>query len=495
MTDTTTYEYIAKELAAGMARVFADEYMTPKMRSLDGYGRFGKQQAWISNNLREMFAAAVCSPRRLVLVDGDGGDALRVYNGRYYEPANGGDFMVELCHRTLVAAGVGRNYYGDAKKIGLEALRRLQATDEWRYAPTPRYVNFTNVAFDLETGKVKEHDIRYAAGMCLDFEYKTPDECATGELKWTKKLWDDFLGDEGAGVLPVRDVRVAFQCWCGMLLADRSEVKWERMAVIYGPGSNGKSVLADAISSVFGERLVGKFSLQQLFKGKQDSMFCMNSLYGKVLNITGDLDKSDFSGGDFKRYTSGDTFPARGPHEKRFRMVKPPMLLCCANGMPDTSDDTEGHHRRFFAVPSTLRVWGEEDKDPTLTAKLTTDAAKAVIFNWIYAGYKKVRSLGWRLPITPEVARAQEAMVDGSNSVRRWWRDSEWLVAPASEIKPIWVSLRDLKQSYDKYCADTGDKVMEGNVVGRLLVSLRARSAMRTGYKCFALVRKMLPEQ
>lgn len=370
---------------------------------------------------------------------------LYVYNGRYYEQVTTKTFLQVVIKHTLQKLGVGIVYQEFShKKIADECLAGMENKKEGQFVPDRHYIAFNNGIFDVKRGCLVDFDMRYRTDLVLDIDY-VPTA--------THALWETKLVE----IIPNKSMRDAFQMFCGTFLIDRSKLKVEYICYLIGPGSNGKSVIAAAIASTFGNQYFGKFEPKQLLK-TSDAMFNMASLDGKIGNFTDDLGKEDLSGGQFKRFVSGEEIPARHPFGRCVFNVAAPLMICCVNEMPATTDDSWGHHRRQLPIYSSSKVWGEKDKDPYLGSKLSVPEARMAIFNWIYEGYKKIIENGGNIDLGQEVIDAQIALRDDSNSARRWIRDMNYIKVDNPIDRDVrWKYLSEWHSIYKRYCEDNGD--------------------------------------
>ena len=377
------------------------------------------------------------------LIGGNG--MIYVYNGRYYERVETDTFVREVIKNTLTMLDVGIVYQKFShRKIAEECISGIENRHGCKFVPDRRYIVFNNGVLDIKTGKLNDFSSKYRTDLILDIDYN---KYAVHEL-WDNKLYE---------IIPNEDMRNALQMFCGSLLVNRDEIKIEYVCFLLGPGSNGKSIIAGSVASAFGDKYFSKFKPSQLLTDVQ-SMYNIASLDGMIGNFTDDLDKKDISGGDFKRFASGEEFQARHPYGRKIFKVKAPPLLCCANDMPTTTDDSWGYHRRILPVYSSTRTWSEKDKDATLKSKLTTEEARMAIFNWVYDGYKKIIANGGNIPLGDEVIQAQIDLRDDSNSARRWIRDSKLVkIDPENATKDNWKSLADWHAIYKQFCLDNGE--------------------------------------
>ena len=359
------------------------------------------------------------------------------------------------------------------KDVARVCIESVSSMSEFAYRPDRRYLIFVNGVFDTKDGKLKDFSRRYVSDIVIDMDYNQ----RASSLLWDRKLKE---------IIPDKDFRDAFQLFCGSLLIYRNDVRIEYVCYLVGPGSNGKSVLAGAIEGVFGERYFSRFTPRQLFKDS-DARVNIAALRGKIANLVGDLNEKDISGGDFKRFVSGEMFQGRRNYGDPIQVPAPP-LLCCTNALPESADDSYGYHRRQLPVYTTRRQWTEEDKDPFLTKKLTETESRQAIFNWIYAGYKKVMNNGGNIELGKDVREAMDAMRDDSNPQRRWWRDCRYTTA--SDETGVWMPLKEVYADYMRYCEDTGEEVLGAREISALLRNLGVEQRRSRGGMQFLLGKK-----
>jgi phage/plasmid-associated DNA primase len=438
-----------------------------KYPELRRFGMYDKvYQPWRELLLTELIENFICYDTERRILVGDDNQTIYAYNGAYFEKINLNPirFLQELIRRAFRLLEVGSNYqYNASEKIAKICCYTLTSSDEFAYRPNKRYIAFKNGVFDLKDGRVRDFSINYKPHIALNIDCKdsavlVKDYASKYGLNDNNpaRLWERKITE----ILPNKDMRDAFQMFCGILLADRNEVKFEYIAYLVGPGSNGKSVLASAITGVFGEEYISHFSLKQLFKDS-DARVNIAALQGKLINLVGDLDAKDISGGDFKRAISGEKFQGRRNYGDPISVDFPP-ILCCANEIPESSDDSWGHHRRQLGIYTTSYQWGEKDKDPYLAFKLTTDDARQYIFTWIYEGYRKLIRNGGNIILGEDVLAAQRALQDHSNSGRCWWSEYNYTrVETPREKDPRWRSLGSLYEEYRAYADECGYTVIK----------------------------------
>lgn len=471
MASLRTYEYLTGVLSVEIDKLFAAS--TPKKLSEKySYHGFGVNHKVVSHKAMAIMAqefdeVLCCNKSTRCLLAGDDG-SLWAFNGEYYESvSNGEGFITELIKRTMIKLSMSSLYIFEAPKyIAKEITRAIYNTDECRFRPNRRYIVFKNGVFDIDKNRLNKFSAEYVTDLILDYDYNSKASCL---------LWDIKIKE----IIPNDDMRNAFQMFCGSLLVRREELKIEYLCLLIGSGANGKSVLSSVIMGAFGEKYFGRCSPKQLFRSS-DSSF-MASLAGKIGNFTDDIDSKDFSGGDLKSFISGEKMQARRMYRDPMLVQAPPMLVC-TNTVPETGDDTWGYHRRQLPIYTTTKQWTEKDKDPMLAHKLQTTEARQRIFNWIHEGYKKIMQNNGTIKLGEDTLRAQEALMDNSTSVRRWWRDSRYC-KPNELIKCEWVLLSKLLEDYKTYCNDMLEVAKSGKEVSAILASAGLEKRRRSdGY-------------
>lgn len=483
MTSERTLGYLTGWLVGAMEAEYGS--WRKDGRVLRNYGLTDKRCSSARENvLLRLVRDAVCMGESRYFRVGDDGETLYVYNGRYFERIDGRAelFMKILVQRAMIELNVGMLYQRfTAGVIAKECVDMLMSSDVYIYEADRRYVGFNNGVLDLTSGELLGFDVSYRPYVVLDIDYVRGEELSRAyqarygmnQERNPGMLWDWKIAE----IIPNVEMRRAFQMFCGSLLVDRDEVKVEYVCYLVGPGSNGKSVAAGAVAGVFGERYFSRFTPRQLFKDS-DARVNIAALGGKLANLVGDLDAKDISGGDFKRFASGERFQGRRNYRDPV-LVQAPPLLCCTNAMPESADDSWGHHRRQLPIHTTTRIWTEADKDPYLTAKLTTREARQWIFNWIYEGYRMIMGNGGNIVLGESVVAAQEALRSESNSARRWVRDRGY-VAVEKDEEGEWRSLKDLFGEYGEYSLECGERVpMRREAVSGVLRSLNFRGKRR----------------
>lgn len=434
---------------------------------------------WRVDRLRTIIRRLICEDKMKRFLSDGSKSAIYAFNGVCFVRVEDREiFLKELLKRTFIELDLGEKYNDEypAKAIAMSCLDTISSSDKYLYRPNRRYVAFRNLVYDVEKRKAVKPSVEQCPAIVLDLEYKDKDElyreCAEkyGTFGNPCKLWEEKIAE----IIPNKDARSVFQQWCGALIADKSQFKLEYCLFLLGPGANGKSVVSNVIASVFGKEYFSCFSFRQLFKDS-DRNVNIAALANKVANFIDDMDGKELSGGDFKRFASGGEFQGRVPYDKKPVKVIAPPLLCCANTMPETDDDSYGGQRRRLVVHTTTQAFTGEDRDTSLTYKLTRPEALMYIFHWIVEGYRIFAKNKGDIVMGEDMKKSQEIIMAGSNNMRRWWAENDY-EAVGTDVKECRRHLKELFAEYEAWVK------AEGSV---RKFDAKDLSAMLTAKKCF----------
>lgn len=470
MVNESTYTHLLSWLCPAMESEYkrlygkrSDGEETREGGKLKGWkGKWDKQvMQYRIDRLRTVVRRLVCEDKMKRFLSDGSKSAIYAFNGVCFVRVEDREiFLKELLKRAFTELDLGEKYNDEypAKAIAMSCLDTISSSDKYLYRPNRRYVAFNNLVFDIDKRKAVKPSVEQCPAIVLDLEYKDKDElyreCAEkyGTFGNPCKLWEEKIAE----IIPNKDARSVFQQWCGTLLADKEVYKTEYVMFLIGPGANGKSVVSNVISQVFGGDYFSRFSLQQLFKDS-DRNVNIAALKGKIANFIDDVNGKELSGGDFKRFASGGEFEGRVPYEKKPVKVVAPPLLCCANTMPETDDDTYGGQRRRLVVHTTTRAFTGEERDTSLTYKLTRPEALMYIFHWIVEGYRVFTKNKGDIVMGEDMKRSQEVIMAGSNNMRRWWAEYDYEAVKEYD-RDCWRSLAELYEEYKAFAEAEGSK-------------------------------------
>jgi putative DNA primase/helicase len=324
----------------------------------------------------------------------------------------------------------------------LEPIKKLMrpevlTTQEFDRKPV---VNFINGTLELDTGNFREHSRDDYCSIQLPYPY-LPDAKA--------ERWAQFISEITAGE-PKRQENLQFIAGYALF----NDCRHEKIFVLTGEGSNGKTIFTKVL-----EQLYGKENVTNIDPIGLTEAFERIHLRSSLLNIAGEI-KSDLSSTEekLKQIASGESIQAcyKG---KDFIKFKPrvKMIFCC-NGQLRSSDTSDGLARRLIIIDFPCKFVEFPDKsdpyqyekDIGLLDKLLTELPG--IFNWAYQGYKDLLKFG-SFTETDEHEQLMRAFRQASNPV-------EVFIDDLMDNPPQKIIRTDLYSDYRIWCEVNGHKAL-----------------------------------
>ena len=193
-------------------------------------------------------------------------------------------------------------------------------------------------------------------------------------------VWTDYFLD---AVLD-QSAQKVLQEFMGAIFIDRRKVKIEKMLILYGAGSNGKSVIQSTLIGLLGEDNVKTLAISDLISGSERKQN-IASINGKRLNYCSEIQTREFgqNADALKALISGEPFEVRLVYINNFTARNIPLLMANANRIPYIKDFSHGLSRRLIILPFE-RVIEEKNQNKRLAKELQKEYSG--ILNWILAG-------------------------------------------------------------------------------------------------------------
>lgn len=360
------------------------------------------------------------------------------FNGKFYEefPAAAFDNMlIEI----MIYHKFGQDIIvGNYKTIINYCKARLISAD---ISPDKRFIPFNNVLLNAETGETQDFSPDVNIMYCLDYDYDKDADCP---------MWQKFLSE----VLPNPELIQILQEYLGLLFVDRSKLKLENMLVLFGSGSNGKSVVYETISGILGEKNVSFYPMEELTRGTTKA-YNLAAIDGKVLNYCSELDPKDFSGNTMKNLISGEAIPAREIYKKPVLLKSIPLFICNANELPETADKSYGFFRRLLIVPFevTIKV---ADQDIELSVKLKKEYSG--ILNWILKGRERILKQDCKFTDVNSIHKVKESYRRVQDSVYGFIKANRLEEDKKGNLIEYQIGNTKLYAQYVEYCQEAGKK-------------------------------------
>jgi putative DNA primase/helicase len=237
-------------------------------------------------------------------------------------------------------------------------------------------INFKNGVLDISTKELEPHNPDFNFLYKLNIDYNPAEDCPV-----IKKFLHEVTANEND-----------YQClkeYIGYTLL--SGYPFRVFLVLYGGGSNGKSVFIYLIRNFIGEGNVSVVSLQQL----QTDRFAPARLYGKKANVFADIPPLKMKSTDIIKSLTGYTDKITG--EKKFQdtfeFVNGAKLIFSANQLPLVDDETEAFWNRVILINFPHKFEGQSD-DKDIFKKLTTPEELSGLLNFAMEGLDQLLKNG-----------------------------------------------------------------------------------------------------
>lgn len=235
-----------------------------------------------------------------------------------------------------------------------------------------RYINFKNGLFDLVEWRLVSHDPKILNIAQVPVTYNPNAKCP------------EITGYLASCRLPTERITVLEE-FAGYCLT--TDVRLQKAVMLYGKGSNGKSVFINLVKAILGKEYVSGESLHNL----ENDKYRVANLYGKRLNAFPDLKDSPLQTNEvFNTLTGNDSeLTGERKYQRDFSFKPTAKLLFSANKIPFAYSDNYAYYRRWILVefPYTFE---KDEIDENILEKLTTENEKSGFINLMLEGLKRL---------------------------------------------------------------------------------------------------------
>jgi len=300
------------------------------------------------------------------------------------------------------------------------------------------FINLQNGTFKFFKGKgnLHPHNKKDNLHYVLPFDYLPEATCP---------IFIDYL----EYCLPDEDKRKVIQEFLGYVFTPNEVSNLEKCLLLYGEGSNGKSVLYRVINELLGKENISSYSIPQLTDKQKGEYYTVN-LQNKLLNYCSDTKGAFDDTGVFKQLVSGEKVTGRHPAGRPIEFVNNAKFIFNVNVLPSTPENVYGFFRRFEIIDFSVTV-EEAKKDRQLPSKIIDNELPGV-FNWILEGLDRLLK-NKKLTNCKANNEALERFKIKSNNVLEFLLDENFEVITNVEQGEVF---NDLFNSYQHWIAVNG---------------------------------------
>jgi len=296
---------------------------------------------------------------------------IRIYNGVYWDKYDEDDFkrFLEKCYLTV---GVPKVMSKDSDFLRRGLNQFQESAHQSRSETENILLNFQNGTLEFNYDNefhFREHREDDFLTYVLPYSYDPEATCQRFQRYLDK-------------VVPEEDKQLVLAEFIGSVFSD---LKHEKVLILYGGGNNGKSVFMNVSTAVLGKENVCSHSLEQLTDSK---LYFVGDLEENLLNYAGEI-STKVNPDMFKKLASLEPVTARFPYYKPFEIENYARLAFNCNKLPEAQETTEGFFRRFLIVPFDVYITKGE-RDPRLAEKIISEELSGVM-NWVLQGLVRLQ--------------------------------------------------------------------------------------------------------
>lgn len=311
-----------------------------------------------------------------------------------------------------------------------ETLAYLQLKAPEKEFSNTKYIVVQNGVFNLETWQLEDFNPNVITRNKIPVPY-VPD----AYYEVTDKTLDKIACHD-------KKIRMLLEEILGYCLFRRNE--FAAMFILTGDGSNGKSSFLKMLRKFVGLENTSALDLKEL-----DQRFKTAELFGKLVNIGDDIDKSYIkSTSVLKKLATGESLNVERKGKDPFDFTNYAKLIFSANEMPRMNDYTDGLNRRLQIVPFRAKFSPDDpDYDPFITDKLLSDESMQYVLNLALNALKRLLK-NKKFTNSKAVKQEMEQYLEENNPIISFVNNNQ-----------IEFDRRDVKVVYEEYriyCNENG---------------------------------------
>lgn len=376
-----------------------------------------------------------------------------LFNGCYWQQLDKEE-LKNLLGKAAIAMGVPEYdavHFEFKEKLLKQFLTAAHLTPPQRKS-TGTLINLLNGTFDIGTNGTLLREFEPADFLTnqLPFNYDPKAICP---------MFDKFLNR----VLPDESCRMVLQEFAGYIFSD---LNLEKVLILSGNGSNGKSVFFNILCALIGKENILNYSL-----GMFAHEYNRAKLVNKILNYSSEKG-SDLDPDILKLLASREPIQAREPYGSSFTVYLSTKFIINANELSRITEQTEAFWRRQLIIVFKERI-SDSEKDIHLADKIIATELPG-IFNWLLQGLDRL-TRQQNFTYSEQIEEAVAEYKKQSDSVALFVEDKKYI--PSSTQKQ---AVADLYSEYKSFCSNDGYKSVGKNKFSTRLQNMNFEKARLT---------------
>lgn len=266
-------------------------------------------------------------------------------------------------------------------------------------------INFQNVTLEINPdGSIvsREHRPSDHLHYVLSYDYDPMATCPK---------WQAFLDE----VIPEPEKQANLAEFLGSCF---SNIKHEKVLLLYGTGANGKSVVLVVVTDLFGKVNLVHNTLEEI---TDERGYYRGNLMTALLNYAGEIsDKLNPDG--LKKLASREPMNGRYVWGRPFEVKDYCRSAFNCNVLPKVTETSDGFFRRFLIIPFEITI-PEEKRDPELPSKIIESDLPGIM-NWVIAGLQRLLKNNGRFTYSPSSENILKQYMNASMNVNLFVEDT-----------------------------------------------------------------------
>lgn len=290
----------------------------------------------------------------------------------------------------------------------------------------------------------------------------SPDDFLTYRLpfgydpKANAPMFKNFLEE----VLPDPQVRMVLAEYVACVFIDPNYLKLEKALILLGQGANGKSVIFEIITKLYGKENISSYSLSSLTNETGNYRI---EIADKLLNYASEI-STKMNTNTFKQLASMEPVDARRLYSKPVILQRYARMMFNCNELPREVEHTDAFYRRFLIILFEKTI--EEKNQDKQLAKKIIDAELAGVFNWVMEGLHRLIEQE-NFTVCESIEKQVEEFRHNSNSVACFIEEMYYVKSVETSML-----LKEVYAEYRTYCHANGlvpcSSITFGNRLRRL---------------------------
>lgn len=383
-----------------------------------------KEARNISSRLRVLFAKWLCAEYHFATMEDT--RSIYHYDGGIYLP-HGEEKIEAFIEEKLSGCGLEKFATTGLVREVIAAVKRKTFIQR-RIFDNHDIIVFEDMILDTRMMEMRQHSPDIKSFVKLPVRYDENATCPEFE-----RFQSEILGE--------KDRLVMQEIFGYCLLKD---YRFQKFFMFHGDGDNGKGQTIKVLTSLLGKENISGVSLQKI--GNVADRFSVGFLYNKLANIVGDMPATAMeSTGVLKMLTGGDMLESEEKGKPPIRFENYAKIICSANELPATPDDTPAFWRRLVVIPFSVKI--QKEKRVSSLGEKIWEKESSGILNWALVGLRRLLAQnGFTQNMDAEETKRQYIL--RSKNVQAFIEEN---IEPAQGIE---TDKDDVYNRYRLWCAD-----------------------------------------